>query len=284
MHKIWHYLKRERLIWFVAAGFSIFVLDAYYQKAENYRITIDLPLVQRIAAQWQASTRRTPSATEINGLIEAHIREEILMREALIRNLDNDDVILRRRLAQKMEFLLADRIRVSPPDADVLARYYDVHRARFARPPRFSFRHIFLGSDVAAVNDILMQLDEGANWRNLGQAFILQREYSARAVDALARDFGSDFVQALTEYVKTNDTVGDWFGPIRSAYGVHIVQLVRFTPEQILPLADTRDEVMKTWQAEAQTQANEAAWAELRARYQVEFAPLSPPLAEDAGR
>lgn len=276
--KIWDGFRRERFVWFVLAGMAVFLLDHFYQQTPDYEIVIDLPLVERIVAQWEASTRRTPNPTEINGLIGAHIREEILMREAIARGLNIDDVIIRRRLAQKMEFLLADQTRIAPPDAATLTRYYAENKEAFKAPPRLSFRHIFLGDDLAS-DPLLAQLRAGVDWRMLGRPFILQREYSARELDVLVRDFGTAFVQTLLENAPDDTTIeGAWFGPVRSAYGEHIVQIVRAIPAQLLPLEAIREQVVRTWQEKEQSRANQAAWEVLQARYRIEFtAPDAPP-------
>ena len=83
-------------------------------------------MLEKLAAQWQGQTRRLPDANELDALVEGYVREEILVREARRLNLDQDDVIIRRRLAQKYEFLLAD--------ADVQPNPMPTRCAHFSKP------------------------------------------------------------------------------------------------------------------------------------------------------
>jgi hypothetical protein len=48
---------------------------------------------------------RSPTASESDRLVADYVREEVLYREALALGLDRDDLVVRRRLVQKMEML-----------------------------------------------------------------------------------------------------------------------------------------------------------------------------------
>ena len=61
--------------------------------------------LRQLEVAWTAQWRRPPTPEEMRGLVEARVREEILYREALALGLDRGDAIVKRRLAQKMEFL-----------------------------------------------------------------------------------------------------------------------------------------------------------------------------------
>jgi hypothetical protein len=56
------------------------------------------------ARQWQ----RPPNEQELRGLIADYVKEALLAREARALGLDEHDTVVRRRLAQKLEFLVQD--------------------------------------------------------------------------------------------------------------------------------------------------------------------------------
>ena len=95
-------LAQDRLVWFVVLGLALFGADRLLQARSQNIIKIDLPLVEKLVAQWEGQTERLPNARELDALIEGYIREEILVREAARLGLDGDDIIIRRRLAQKV--------------------------------------------------------------------------------------------------------------------------------------------------------------------------------------
>lgn len=120
-------LAQDRLIWFVILGVLLFAADRWLQAREQQVIKIDLPLVEKLVAQWEGQTERRPNARELDALIEGHIREEILVREAARLGLDDDDIIIRRRLAQKVEFMMADETVKDLPNREQLRRLSLIH-------------------------------------------------------------------------------------------------------------------------------------------------------------
>src|SRR5450432_4212349 len=106
-------LLKEPLLHFLALGALVFALNAWRQKtrpseASPARIEVTASVIERLRAGYERQFGQAPNAEELRGLVTTHIREEVLCREALALGLDRDDTIVRRRMAQKMEFLTGD--------------------------------------------------------------------------------------------------------------------------------------------------------------------------------
>ena len=86
---------------------------------------------------------------ELDGLINEHIREEILYREALALGLDRDDTIVRRRLRQKIEFLSEDILPLPEPTDDELTDYLNSNPASYRLDSQFTFKQVYLNSEEA---------------------------------------------------------------------------------------------------------------------------------------
>ena len=100
---------REPLVYFLLAGAALFYVSGFVDSsADDYRIELTPSDLTRLADQWEAQMGRPPSTSELNGLTEQWIREEIFYREAMRLSLDENDVIIRRRLVQKLTFLTED--------------------------------------------------------------------------------------------------------------------------------------------------------------------------------
>src|SRR5204862_8162873 len=100
-------------------------------------------IVETATRQWS----RAPSEAELHSLVAEYLREELLSREARELELDRDDTIVRRRLAQKMTFFLEDTARqLVPPDAE-LRTLYEAKRASFDEPARASFVQAYFGRE-----------------------------------------------------------------------------------------------------------------------------------------
>lgn len=268
-------LARDRLTWFALLGGFIFFADIVIESTDDSVITIDAPLVAKLAAQWEGQMGRPPGPADLDALVTAHIREEVLVRAAVARGLDQDDPIIRRRLAQKMTFLMADDVSDAPaPSASDLRQFFEANPEMFVRPPRFSFQHIFLGEEgpaaVALGRSLRDQLVRDPTiWRGLGRSFMLQRAYAARTADEIARIFGADFAKLVTE----SGSDAGWSGPIGSAYGAHLVRVTDRQPEMIPPFDNITARVTEAYDAARRRAANRAAFDALRAQYQLDIVP-----------
>lgn len=279
---------RDPLFVFLLIGIAVFALDRMAGgvfDAESRTIVVNRAQVIRLADLWSAQIGRLPTVAELDSLVEDHVREEILVREAIRTGLDQDDTIVRRRLAQKMSFLVEDTAVAEAVPEDDLREYFAENAERYGEPRRFTLRHVYVspdrrGSDeeaLTAAAGILEQLQAEGNdaapentlWRRLGDPFMLRREYGRRTAEDLAELFGGAFVDALDAL-----PIGDWAGPVESAYGYHIVRLSVRTEAQPAVFEDVRRRVLDDAQRDARDAANRAAHEGLRERYRIEIAEI----------
>ncbi len=277
---------RDPLLVFLVIGAGVFALDRMAGGVfdpESRGILVTRDQVVRLATLWSAQIGRLPTVAELDSLVEDHIREEVLVREATRMGLDSDDTIVRRRLAQKMSFLIEDTVVVDAISEAELAAFFEENADRYGEVQRFTLRHVYVspdrrGSDEEAAArvaaDILAQLREeggGAEptntlWRRLGDPFMLRREYGRRTAADLAELFGGAFVDALGDL-----PVGEWAGPVESAYGYHVVRLSLRTEATPAVFEDVRRRVLEDAQRDARDAANREAHENLRNRYNVEI-------------
>ena len=150
--------------------------------AEGRVITVTEDQIGAIRERWVAQWGRGPTQRELQGLIDDAVREEILYREALRLGLDQNDPIVRRRLAQKLTFMLEDNADVPVAAPEDVEKHFATHTDRYRNPRRTTFRHVFLSGDrrldpAADAADLLDEVRRSgdATWRNLGDPFMLLR-------------------------------------------------------------------------------------------------------------
>jgi hypothetical protein len=261
---------REPLLHFVVIGAVLFAVTALRQKqVEHAEIRITAGEVAQLAAFWETQSQRKPTAQELQGLIEERIDEEVLAREAVRLGLDRDDVIVRRRLAQKMAFVSDDLAVVAEPVEAELREHFNAHRETYTAPDLYALRHVYFNPDRHTSVDsdarrALQKLARGANANEIGDPFMLPRELADVSRDDIARDFGSVFADAVT-----GSAPGAWSGPVRSPFGVHLVKLESHTPRSTARFEDVRDRVRGAFLARRQQQANAALRAKLRQEYRI---------------
>lgn len=262
-------LAQDRLIWFVVLGAVLFAVDRGLEARQDNVIEISLPLVEKLVAQWEGQTKRRPNAPELDALIEGYIREEILVREAKRLGMDDDDVIIRRRLAQKVEFMMADDVVDALPDKAALQAFFNDNRAAYDAPESLSWRHVFTDSEAEAISlmDKLNRNDE--NWRQEGRPFMLNRDYAQQTEIELSRLMGTEFAAALFDLPP-----GRWAGPVASAYGWHVVKLDARQEAKAADFDRMVERVARDWQQAQRQNAMAAAWQDLRRQYEIELLPV----------
>jgi hypothetical protein len=262
----------EPFVHFVALGALIFGLHSLL--AENpRRIEVGAADLDRLRGLALKQWGREPDAARMDGMVQDFVREEVLYREAVAQGLERDDVVVRRRLAQKMEFAAQDSLRA--PSDDELRSFFAAHTADYAGAPSWSFEHVYFSRDrrgAAAKADArraLAALQAGAP--SQGDAFMLASALAAQSEETLARDFGDAFAKALPTL-----PLGQWAGPVESAYGAHLVRITQRMAGGAPRLEDVRERVRTDLLARRVSEAREAAYARLRARYTVVVDAAAP--------
>ncbi len=269
-------LLREPLLHFALLGAALFVLNAWRESMRpagdeaSARIEVTSDVIERLRSGYERQFNHTPDEDVLRGLVTAHIREEVLCRAALALGLDRDDTIVRRRLAQKMEFLTEDLAGASEPREGVLETFFAANAARYARPARLSFRHVYFSTErrgpgaEAAAAEALPALMKGADDEALGDPFLHGFDFAGRAPEEIAALFGPEFAAHLAR-----QPAGGWFGPVASSYGIHLVHLEAREEPASVRLDEVRAEVLRDFHDERRRAANREIFEGLRERYDI---------------
>ena len=227
-------------------------------------------LEEHLARQW----RRPPTAAESDRSVAGFVREEVLYREALALGLDRDDLVVRRRLVQKMEMLaLRDGHGISESD---LMDHYLAHRADYAVPESVSFRHVFFsaaarGADAhAAAGAALADVRDGgaSGASGLGDPPPMPPEVSDWTRPMVEARFGAGFAAGVFE-----TDPGGWSGPVASAYGCHLVLVTRRAPARVPDFPEVAGRIATDLDAARRAGALDRIYASVRDAYRVEIEP-----------
>jgi hypothetical protein len=268
---------RDPLAGFLAAAAGVFLFHAAGSGADDPRpeLRITTADVEHLLESFDVVWMREPTEDELRELIDDRVRDEVFYREAIAMGLDRDDTIIRRRLRQRMELFATEILTPRKPSDAELLGFLERHRERYRTEAVVSFRQVYLnpetGVDPAGVLAILRARGEGAV-DDLGDATLLPNALAETRLSAVAAQFGSAFAEGLARA-----PVGDWSGPIESAYGVHLVRLGRREEGRLPPLADIRDAVKRDWETAQAEEAEHAFYLGLLERYRVVVEEASSP-------
>lgn len=274
---------KDPLAHFVLVGAIIFALNYFLMPrtdpgADANRIVLTQDDVRQLAIQWLAQGRPMPTRDEMRALVEQRVSEEILSREAAALGLDKNDEIIKRRLAQKMDFLAEDIAALQDPSEAELRNWYAQNASRFALAPRVSFRHVYFSADrgpsaraaaAAALTSVAGLAATSPDLARIGDPFMFQDYYAERAPDQLLKEFGPDFAKAVLAMEP-----GAWRGPVQSGYGWHLVFVEAKEPSRTPAFEEVAPDVKTAWLDEKQRQFKRAAFEAMRARYTVTVPPI----------
>jgi peptidyl-prolyl cis-trans isomerase C len=280
---------REPLLHFLLLGGLLFAAYAYVEPRVgaatdvSWQIRLTPDELLQLATYSESQWRRPPTLEEFSRLVEDKVRQEVLYREALAMGLDKDDEIVKRRMAQKMQFLAEDVAAAREPTTAELKSFYEQNGAQFAQPNRVSFRHLYFSPDrrggharddaATGLAQLAGQPQDARIAGSLADPFMFQDYYRDRVPEHLRKDFGPRFALAIEKLVP-----GSWQGPIESGFGWHLVFVDTLIPGRVPPFEEVETDVKAVWLAEQKATAWDRAFKEMRAKYTV----LLPALPESA--
>ncbi len=270
---------REPLLHFVVLGAALFLVHAVasdvFSTDASRRIAITEPEIELLAGGFGRQWQRPPTEDELRALVDGRVREEVLYREALAVGLDQNDVIVRRRMVQKMELLSQDLATLADPRDQELRAFFQERQEEYRVPPRISFSHVYFNTDrrgPAAEEDARRALAElraatppPRRAPERGDRFMLQHDYALRSPLEVQQLFGARFAERLFEL-----ELG-WHGPVVSGYGIHLVYVGERVEGRIPEYEEVRDRLVNDYNRMRRDRANELLYEGLVRGYEVEI-------------
>ena len=268
-------LLREPLLHFLLIGAALFfVYDLLNEdRVDNNRIVISEAKINHLATLWKKKRQRLPTQAELDAMIKQQVREEIMVREALAMGLDQDDSVIRRRLAQKIEFITSDIATLIEPTEIELSNYLTSHSEEFELPARIDFDQVFInpekhGTGTQGYIDSLLkelaQADAGSDITTVGDSLMLDQQYEQITAHSVSRLLGDEFANALFSL-----PVGSWQGPVASGYGYHLARVSNKTPARLPELEAVHDKVQQGWLEQQRRNLDENYYKSLQQRYEI---------------
>jgi hypothetical protein len=271
-------LFREPLLHFLLAGAALFGAYAWLAADRDnlednsrtvYLRQADVDWIKQI---WSRQWHREPTPDELRGLVADYLKEELFAREAHEMKLDENDIVLRHRLAQKLSFLIEDAVQVAQPTDDDLQRLYAAHPERFQSGAHITFSQIYFSpetrkdplADAKLVLEGLHTANKVDDPSEMGDRLLVDSDFRQTDEQTVSAVFGPEFARTIFAL-----ETGSWSGPIRSGFGVHLARITELQKSQPLPYAAARPQLLAEWQREQGQGANENFMQELRKKYKI---------------
>jgi len=267
---------REPLLHFLLIGALLFVAYGLQNDGisdQSKRIVFTQADINRLSLLWEKQRQRPPTQAELGGLIEQQVREQVFYREALAMGLDQNDAIVRRRLAQKVEFISADIAAQVEPSETELADYLASHSDKFEIPAHISFIQIYLSAerrgkqaekDAHRLLGEIRQPASEVDINSAGDPFMMGQQHMQLTESGVSRLFGQDFAKKIFTL-----PAGGWQEPVRSGYGLHLVRIDSKTTAHQPELSAVREKVRIEWMNQQRRALDKAFYQGLRQRYEI---------------
>jgi hypothetical protein len=273
-------ILKEPLVQFLALGALLFLLFQWRTGgagAGSNRIVISAGQIASLAASFHRVWLRPPTEQELKGLVDDHLREELAVREATAQGLEQGDLVIRRRLRQKFEFLVEDAVASGTPADAELTAWLTAHPEPFRREPVIGFRQVFVSTDRrggaarAEAERILVRLKAGADPGTAGDATMLPLEVEPSPLSNIGREFGRQFTDTLPTLEP-----GRWVGPVESGFGFHLVYLTGKAEGGMPTLDQVRDQVSREVMNARRIAQLDSLYQRLLGKYRVTVEPVVP--------
>lgn len=277
---------KEPLFHFLLLGALIFV--AYDQWAGKGHapdeILISRGQQENLLNTFGRTWQRPPTAEEFQGLLRDYLRQEIAYREGRAMGLDQDDIVIRRRLQQKLELLAEDVASLALPSEQDLQDFLDAHPEDFMIEPRLTLRQVYFSRDRRGADagqdalDVLRRIPSDGpdgDFEQLGDPLPLPARIEDLRESEIARLFGGQFTDGLQGLEP-----GHWAGPVESGFGLHLVFIEARAAGRTPELAEVRDAVQRELSSQRRREAVDSLFERLAGNYTVEIEPLPGPQVE----
>ena len=279
------WLKEPLVHFLLLGGLIFFVYGQFVDKgAAPGEIFISAGQQENLINTFSRTWQRPPTPEEYKSLLDDYVRQEIAYREGQNMGLDQDDIIIRRRLRQKLELLAEDIASLAAPTDEDLQTYLDEHSEDYRIDPRFNLSQIYFSSDrrgEAAEQDA-RDLKKKLNSENLdvsleqlGDPIPLPGELNDLALRELTRMFGTLFTDQLGDI-----EIGRWSGPIASGFGLHLIYIEDRQDGRPAMLDEVRDAVQRDWFSKRRRDSIDGLYERLAEDYSIEVESL---LKEETG-
>ncbi|WP_075352154.1 peptidyl-prolyl cis-trans isomerase [Algoriphagus marinus] len=265
---------KEPLLHFMLLGTMIF---GYYYLTNDIEdaeaaILIDDAEYDYLLSLWKNQWQREPNEDDIKAFLDQYLRQEVFYKEALALNLDHNDIIVKRRLAQKMEAVSNDlNFMMNPPTDEELKSFFASNPDLFQLPPSFTFQQVlFLASEenLSAQMEInKIALNEGEEIPDSRKLKLsLANQWDNSSLAEISKAFGDDFALAL-DSIPNNQ----WVGPIASGFGQHLVFISKKDNAETADFEDIKPYVLNEFEYQSELRTQEKIYLDLLEKYGVKI-------------
>ena len=246
----------------------MYLVDTAMSADEDKNIFVSDQEILSLISAWKSQVGRDPTDDELARIINNLIDEEILYREALLLGLDQEDTIIKRRLAQKISFLKEESIPEIPTPKE-LNEYYKNNKEKYYIESSYTFTHYYFSENDNSLERSLQALKSiQENNKVNSDPFYLGKTFANEPLRNINTNFGKTFSKELMKA-----DVNQWNGPLQSTYGHHLVYINSVNPGYIPEIEEVLRQVEVDFLQMKRDQAVKEFLNSIRSKYTIYINP-----------
>jgi hypothetical protein len=272
-------ILKEPLVYFFVLGFVVFGLHSFLnnnsrdENTDPFTVEVTSADIEWIRSSWEARMKRQPTQQELQGLINRYIRDEILFREALAMDLDDRDLVIQRRLVQKLTFVFEDLAETIEPTDDELKNYLRENQEKYRKPEMISFTQVYFNPGkrknvMEEAKTVLTRLKSAEitpeEAVSLGDTIMIDSSFREKSPDEAARILGREFADELFSI----DEKG-WQGPVESTFGLHLIYIEERIASKMPEFENIRENVKYDFMYYRKKEVIDSAYNAVKSRYTI---------------
>ncbi len=261
----------EPLVHFLVIASLFFVIYDYLNPQsfdETKIITVSSNRIEQLKKGFEKTWTRAPTELELKKIIESYALDEIYAREANTLGLGENDEVIRRRLRQKMEFILQDMSVLQQPSEQELSDFYQNNIAAYRDDNQYSFEQVYIMTNRTETSLALVLTEQKQRIKDgrkpQGDISTLPRQMSKASSHQINRQFGFNFNLFLDQA-----PLNKWTKPIKSGLGLHFIKLSQRSVGAVSALAEIKEAVIKDWRYQQSKVFIESYQKNLLKQYQI---------------
>ena len=261
-------LHEPLLHFFVVGSILFYYLSTNDTTVEKEKVVISKGKIEQLSAQFQKTRQRPATSQELQALIHNQVREELAFKQGKEMGLIEDDSIIKRRVQQKLEFMLNDSVSSFKPTNEELQEYLQAHQEQYMIAPVYSFRQIYINPQKHQDFDTYLQNLKAENldkkYTEVGDSIMLESNYQNISTAQIARLFGQKFSLSLEKLA-----LKKWIGPVTSGYGVHLVYIQHKENAHMATFKEREAQIRVDFTIETQEKALDDFYEKLKDKYEL---------------
>ena len=267
MKAMMYSVLKSPILHFIFLGILAFFIYSYLKPADREAILITTQTIDALVHQRESIAQKAITPEMRQSIIEGHIEDEILLREAYKRGFDKNDYRVRKRILNIMRTSLSEVI--PEPSVAQLREFYDANRERYLTSPSRSFEQVYFSFASAKLPEkseqFIKQLQEAKDVVGLGDfSLITGNRYSKSSFQTTALTFGKPFAQVVFDM-----PLNTWRGPVESFQGIHYVRVTAEHEPELPPFEQMEQYLRQDYFLRKTRESQVAKIDELRRNYVV---------------